>query len=1049
MKIKHLAIAVTLALGVSNMAIADTASSIRGNVVTSQGQAAANARVEILHVPSNSRSSATTNESGAFVSSGLRVGGPYRITITSDQGTKVYDNVFLSLGETFRLNAELEVSSVERIAVTGSSINLLNAGKMGTSTTFNAADINSMPLFERDLKDVIRQDPLVVVLGDNNSSMTVAGANPRYNSLTVDGVRQDDDFGLNDNGYPTQRSPIPMSALDQITVSTAPFTVKSGGFTGAGINAVTKSGTNELSGSFFYEYMDDAMSGKSGRPGATKADLTDFKRTVWGASLGGAIIQDKLFFFAAYEDFTEPYNTLRGPAGSGAANTATVTQADIDAVVRLAKELYGVDAGQWNITDDLKDKKLLAKLDWNINDDHRFSFTYQNTKSNAISAGAGSNATQIALDTNFYNNQQDLVAYAAHLYSDWNDRFSTQVKVSWKDVEVNQDPLRGNTYGQVQVDTPSGRVIFGPDTFRHANELTNDLFQLRLAAEYLLDDHTISFGWEHEKLDVYNLFVSNSKGTWQFHNAFNSAGVQTVNGWERFQQKAATGFSYQNAYTLNPEDAAAAFKLGTDALFVQDSWDLFDYDLTLDFGLRYERYSSNSTPRLNANFQRRYGIVNTENMDGKDLLMPRFGFNWRGIDNTVVRGGVGRFGGGRPNVWIANSFSNDGVILVQAPSSATANQTNVDFANVPEPVKQSLNPGDGNVNAVDPNFKLPSEWKYNLAVDYLLQSDYGNWDFTAEYIHSNKDRDVIWKDLHRENFTIVKGPDGRNIYTGVLASGVPNRNDILFVNGEGGRSNIYALGAATKINNLSLRFGYAHQNVKDLSSGTSAQAASNFSRYAAVDRNTSTVGTAGYEIKHRFNFTLVYNQEFFAGYDSTFTLYGERRSGRPYSWTVGPGSAFGDNNSNGGGDDRNGYLPYIPTGPNDPNVRYTGNFGWDNFVAAGLDKYAGQIMPRNTETGRYTNSLDFKFEQQIPGFMEGHKGSVYLEIKNLLNLIDSSAGRAWETEFPGYQRIANVAYDAANNQYVYSAPTARQAEPQQFRNVESAWRLKLGVSYKF
>lgn len=1049
MKIKHLALAVTLALGVSNIAFADTASSIRGNVVTSQGQAAANARVEILHVPSNSRSTATTNESGAFVSSGLRVGGPYRITIVSDQGTKVYDNVFLSLGETFRLNAELEVSAVERIAVTGSSINLLNAGKMGTSTTFNAADINNMPLFERDLKDVIRQDPLVVVLGDNNSSMTVAGANPRYNSLTVDGVRQDDDFGLNDNGYPTQRSPIPMSALDQITVSTAPFTVKSGGFTGAGINAVTKSGTNELSGSFFYEYMDDSMSGKSGRPGATKADLTDFKRTVWGASLGGAIIEDKLFFFAAYEDFTEPYNTLRGPVGSGAANTATVTQADIDAVVRLAKELYGVDAGQWNITDDLKDKKLLAKLDWNINDDHRFSFTYQSTKSNAISAGAGSSATQISLDTNFYNNQQDLVAYAAHLYSDWNDRFSTQVKVSWKDVEVNQDPLRGNTYGQVQVDTPSGRVVFGPDTFRHANELTNDLFQFRLAAEYLLDDHTISFGWEHEKLDVYNLFVSNSKGTWQFHNAFNSAGVQTVNGWERFQQKASTGFSYQNAYTLNPADAAAAFKLGTDALFVQDSWDLFDYDLTLDFGLRYERYNSSSMPRLNSKFQERYGIVNTENMDGKDLLMPRFGFNWRGLDNTVIRGGVGRFGGGRPNVWIANSFSNDGVILVQAPGSVTANQTNVDFTNVPEPVKQSLTPGDGNVNAVDPNFKLPSEWKYNLAVDYLLQSDFGNWDLTAEYIHSNKDRDVIWKDLHREKYEIVKGPDGRNIYTGVLAAGVPNRNDILFVNGDGGRSNIYALGAATKIDNLSLRFGYAHQNVKDLSSGTSAQAASNFSRYAAVDRNTSTVGTAGYEIKHRFNFTLVYSQEFFAGYDSTFTLYGERRSGRPYSWTVGPGRAFGDNASNGGTDNRNGYLPYIPTGPNDPNVRYAGNFGWDNFVAAGLDKYAGQIMPRNTETGRYTNSLDFKFEQQVPGFMEGHKGSVYFEIKNLLNLIDSSAGRAWETEFPGYQRIADVSYDAANNQYVYSAPSDRRSEPQQFRNVESAWRLKIGVSYKF
>ncbi|PKM19313.1 MAG: cell envelope biogenesis protein OmpA [Gammaproteobacteria bacterium HGW-Gammaproteobacteria-15] len=1051
MKIKNIALAVTLALGVSNAALADTASSIRGNIVTQEGQIAPNARVDILHVPSNTRSVTTSNESGSFVSSGLRVGGPYIITITSAAGTRVYDNIFLSLGETFRLNAQLEpevASGVERIAVTGSALSLLNAGKMGTSTTFNASQINSMPLFDRDLKDVVRQDPLVVVLGDATSSMSVAGANPRYNSLTVDGVRQDDDFGLNDNGYPTQRSPIPLSALDQITVSTAPFNVKSGGFTGAGVNAVTKSGTNDFKGSFFYEYMDQSLSGKSGAPGREKVDLLDFNRKVWGASLGGALVEDKLFFFVAYEDLVEPYNTLWGAAGSNAPNAARVAQSDIDEVTRIAREVYGVEAGVWNIADDLKDEKLLAKLDWNINDDHRASFTYQKTESNAINTGAGSNAGQIALDTNFYNNQQNLEAFAGHLYSVWSDRFSTELKIAWKEVDVAQDPLRGNTYGQVQVDTPSGRVIFGPDTFRHANALTNDLFQLRLAGEYLLDDHTISFGWEHEKLDVYNLFVSNSKGTWQFHNTVVD-GVVTVNGLDRFRQQASTGFSYQNAYTGNAADAAAAFKFGTDALYIQDSLDLFDYDLTLDFGLRYERYNSDSSPRLNENFEERYSMVNTENMDGKDILMPRFGFNWRGLDNTVIRGGIGRFSGGRPNVWLANSYSNDGVILVQAPGSATANQTNVDFTNIPDSVKGSLRPGDGNVNAVDPDFKLPSEWKYNLAVDYLVQSDYGNWDLTAEYIHSNKDRDVIWKDLHREKYAVVTGPDGRNIYTGVLAPGVANRNDILFVNGEGGRSNVYALGAATKFDDLSIRFGYAHQNVKDLSSGTSAQAASNFSRYAAVDRNDSTVGTAGYEIKHRFNFTLTYSPEFFAGYKSNFTLYGERRSGRPYSWTVGPGTAFGDNAGNGGTDDRNGYLPYIPTGPNDPNVRYSGDFGWDNFVAAGLDKYAGQIMPRNTESGRYTNTLDFKFEQETPGFMEGHKGSFYIEIKNLLNMIDSSAGRVWETSFPGYQRIANVAYDAAANQYVYSAPTARTEEPQTFRNIESAWRMKIGVSYKF
>ena len=1036
MKIKHLAMAVAIGLGAVSAAYAETSSAIRGSVQDAQGQVTANAQVEILHVPSNTRTVATTNQSGAFVSSGLRVGGPYTITITSDQGTIRYENIFLSLGEPFRLNAQLETaqaSNIERIAVTGTVGNLLNMGKMGAGSVFSSADIESAPLFDRDLKDVVRQDPLVVVLGDNDSSMSVAGANPRYNSLTVDGVRQDDDFGLNGNGYPTRRSPIPISAVDQIVVNTSPYNAKFGGFTGAGINAVTKSGTNEFSGSLFYEYMGDELSGKSGRSGQPKTDLGEFERKVWGLSAGGAIVQDTFFAFVAYEKLEEPSTLLWGPAGVATPNNASVTVADLDRVLNIARSVYGVEPGTWEYNPPEKDEKLLVKLDWNINDDHRASLTYQNTKSNGVAPGFASSSGRITMDSTAYDNKQNLESLAAHLYSNWTDNFSTDIKVAWKDVNTNQDPLRGREVGQVEVRTPSGSVVFGADSFRHVNVLTNELLQFRFAGEYLLEDHTITFGWDRETLDVFNAFVPYTLGQWTF------------NSIENFENRFVNSLRYENAFSGNSDDAAAAFKFTTDSLFLQNSWELFEYDLTLDFGLRYERYSSSDKPVVNQNFLERYGFDNTENLDGKSLLMPRIGFNWRATPEATVRGGVGRFGGGRPNVWVANSFSVDGVTKVRAPGNVSSNIENVDIKVIPTQVANSLQPGNGDVNAIDPNFKLPSEWKANLAVDYVLNLDgLGRWDLTAEYLHSYKDRDVIWKDLYREQFPITVGPDGRNIYS------VPdNRHDILFINGKGGRSNVYALGASTKIDKLNMRFGYAHQNVKDVSSGTSSQAASNFARYPAVDRNIPQAGTAGYQIEHRLNMTLTYSHEFFAGYNSKFTVYAERRSGRPYSWTTGPGSTFGDVGSLGGGDDRNGYLVYVPSGPNDPAVRYEGEFGWNNFVAAGLDKYAGTIVPRNTESGRWTSTVDFKFEQEIPGFAVGHKGSVYFEVKNLLNLIDSSAGRVYETAFPGYQRIANVAYDAAANQYVYSAPTARTGVPEAFRNVESAWRLKVGVSYKF
>lgn len=257
-----LCLAMTAALGASNIASAnETSSAMRGKIITPEGQAATNTKVVIIHQPSGTTREFRTNEAGTFLATGLRVGGPYMVSIDSD----VYrdtdsDNIFLQLGDTYRFSVQLEDSNLERIQVTAGRIFETN----GAASVFGEDMINRLPSFDNDIKDIARLNPLVNINGSGD--MTIAGGNPRTNNITVDGIGQNDDFGLNFGGYPTERSPISLSSIAQISVAAAPFSVRKTGFSGGAINAVTKSGTNEFKGSAFYEFTDPDLSGKVERP---------------------------------------------------------------------------------------------------------------------------------------------------------------------------------------------------------------------------------------------------------------------------------------------------------------------------------------------------------------------------------------------------------------------------------------------------------------------------------------------------------------------------------------------------------------------------------------------------------------------------------------------------------------------------------------------------------------------------------------------------------------------------------------------------------------
>lgn len=1030
------AVAIALTMATSAFA-ADTSSAMRGKVLTKSGQPIAGAEVTIIHVPSGSVKKLKANDAGVFLASGLRVGGPYKVLVDSDvYQDQELNNLFLQLGKVQRVDVAMEAAQeVERIGVVGSRHALINGSKNGIGSVYGTDAIDNAPSFDRDLKDVLRQNALVNISDDDNGEMSVGGVNPRFNSISVDGVKQNDDFGLSSNGYPTNSSPISLLAIDQVSVDIAPFNAKASGFTGASVNAVTKSGGNEFEGEVFYDYSSDSLAGTPKNEDGEDVDL-DFTRKTYGAAFSGALIEDKLFFFAAVEKSEKPFVHKYGPEGTNVSNQLEgVTTEKLDEIRDIASSVYGVDAGTYLPGLNEEDEKILLKLDWNINDDHRAAVTYQNTTGNTIRP-QHTNSYGYGLSSHWYNNSQDLKTLSAQLYSSWTDEFSTEVKVAVKDNPTSQTPFAGEGLAQVRIENGKTDLYLGTDVYRHANELDNDALNIDINGEYLMDEHSISFGIGYQKLDVFNMFVPYSLGEWKFDSI------------EDFRNKEASSFSYSNAYTGDAKDAAAEFSIKTFTLFVEDKWEL-NSDFWLNAGVRYEKVSVSGDIRTNTRYTGLYGFENTETLDGADIVLPRVGFNWLVQDDLTISGGIGRYYGGTPNVWVSNSFSNDGQINVRA-NTDDVDLSNADIDSIPAGVE--LTPGNGDVNSIDPNFKLPSDWRLGLTANYT--ADFGellgdDWNLEASYMYVKAENSVVWKELYRESSEageIVQGPDGRNIYD--VDSRAPV--DIMLTNADGGKRKTFTLSAQKNFDSgVNFYVSYANQDATELAGGTSSTANSNYAKFNSADRNNLVAGTSRYEIEHSFKLNLSYNAELFEGYNSRFSLQGERSSGRPYSWNFENGyDVFGGQNNFG----KETFLAYIPSGADDTAVRYADGYSYEQLNAVleenGLNKYAGQIMPKNTETGPWVSRLDFKFEQEIPGLMSEHKGSFYVSVKNLLNLIDSSAGKVYNTNFYNNRDLVSLDYDEDANQYIYSEGYSDSA-PTYFDAERSTWRLKVGVSYKF
>lgn len=1061
-KFSRIALAVALTVGASATAVAqETSSSIRGTVLTANGQSVSGATVTITDTRTGAVKVVESNQTGSYTLRGMRVGGPYIVEVVDSAGTKKVDNVFLTLGETLSLNLGLEDNqSIESIVVTGSRVNSA-FGSSGPVANFGLEDLEAAPAINRDIKDLIKIDPRVYIDEARSDSIQCAGANSRFNSLTVDGIRTNDNFGLGSSGYPTIRIPFSYDSIDQVSVELSPFDVQYGGFTACNINAVTKSGENEFHGGAFFDYTNDSLRGDS----LEGNDITtgSFNERRYGFNVGGALIEDKLFFFTSYEKLEGATLFDRGTGDSNAAvNVQGVSQAQIDRIAQIARDVYGYEPGEFVNSIPVEDEKIMAKLDWQINENHRASLAYNYNDGDIIRESDG-DANEYEFSNHYYTQRGEFESYVVSLYSDWTDNFSTEIRLGTSEFEATVTPLGGTDFGEVQIttnfdhdgngETSRATVYLGADDSRHANKLIYENDTIVIAGTYLLGDHVITGGYEYENLDVFNLFIQEAEGEYRFESI------------DDFEAGRPSRITYENAaFTNNPADAAAEFSYQINTAYIQDEYFWLDQDMTITFGLRYDWYTSDDLPEANQGFQDLYGFSNQQNLDGLDLLQPRLGVNWVYNDQLELRGGVGLYSGGNPNVWISNNYSNNGVIQVENRLEGLDEDGATDtlftiphtgggrpIYDIPQELFDDVAAGigrAGGINVQDPNFEIPHEWKFAIGATYTFDGDYV---LMADLLHSEKEDAAIIRDLSRER--VGTAPDGRPIYDS--ANG--RRQDFMLTNVEGdsGSSTTFSL-ALSKSHDFGLDWSvaYAFTSAEDVSPMTSSVAFSNYISPAVSDSENPGVATSNFEIPHRITLRLTYTQEFFDGYETSFTVFGTANEGRPYSYVF-------DGDLNGGFGSSVNFIDhnllYVPL-VDDPNVVYSDEFTavdadtgmsqldlFNQFIAEeGLTR--GQIMERNSLNSDWFTKFDIKIEQDLPGFVEGHTASAFFIIENFGNLLNDDWGVMYETGFPRAQEVIGGSINDSG-QFVYD----EFIEPARQTIVADAslWEVRFGVKYNF
>jgi hypothetical protein len=1038
-----------------------TTSSITGVVKSDKGEALEGATVKAIHTPSGTVYTTVSRNGGDFTIPNMRVGGPYTVQVTFvGYQTQEYKDLDLQLGEATKLTPTL-ISSAQSLAdvnVVLRKNTLISKDLTGTSLSVTRNEMDLLPTITRNINDFARLSPIAQVRSSNTDGspmgISFGGQSTRYNQFAIDGANSTDVFGLSSNGTNGGQAginPIPFDAISQLQVILAPYDVTQGGFTGGGMNAVTRSGTNTLHGSAYGYYQDQSMVGKSI---TTNSKYPKFSNYQYGARLGGAIIKSKLFYFVNYEGLSRTQPIANQPGGPDG-----ISQIDVATAKTLGdyvKKTYGYDPGSINgINTTRKSNSVFARIDWNINDKTKLMVrdNYVNGNNYIIS---DSKSTMV-FGNGGYNFTTKTNSFVAELNSNISNRESNLLRFTYTSIRDKRDV--GSPFPSVTISDNGATYKLGNEYSSQANSLNQNITTLTDNFNIYAGKHTITLGTDNLIYTTKNVFLQGVNGDYTYRNL------------DGFYNDSAMS-QYQTTYSRDPKNplGAASIKMGQFSLYAQDAYNIED-NFKLTYGLRADMPVFFNNPVSNDAFNGSdiaiaNGVNNSKPPKSKILLSPRVGFNWDVHHNaqTQVRGGVGVFTGRVPMVWVSNQYSNTGVATIKYTAKAADIAANNITFNPGHPYQGTpTTTPPSEVDVTDRNFEAPRTLRANLALDQKLP-----WGLVAtiEGVYTKTIKDIKYQDINLApaSLTLDLGNGvTRPFYNAVKNN--PNYTNVLLLGNtnKGYSYNVYVRLQKPFIKGWTASVAYSLGHSYGLNDGTSSTALSNY-RFAYNINGLNNLDLARNNNDQGSRVTLMLAKKFTYGkFASNLGLFYTGQSGQTLTYVF-----FGDLN----GDDGSTVTRYSTAGGADimflptsaANFKASGGLTPDEEFAAFqtyvnsdpyLKSHVGKNLARNGSRLPWENHVDFKFAEEY-SIVGSHKITLSVDILNVGHLISKDWGKAYYASNQELQPLDVAGFNQTDNTvtplYTFSPNFGSDKytnKPWSYSDYLSRWSMQIGLRYSF
>lgn len=1014
-----------------------TTSNIRGTVMDDENLPLLGANIVAVHTPTGTKYGAITNEEGRFNLLNLRVGGPYEVTISYiGFKTETSSDLYLTLGATLNLDLKLKSDSQaleEVVVVSDRGTGTFGSDRTGAETSVGKRELTRLPTISRSAQDFTRLEP-------TSSGNSFGGRNDQFNNFSLDGAIFNNPFGLDSPtpGGQTGAQPISLDAIDQIQVSTAPYDVTQSGFTGASVNAVTKSGTNELHGTVYGFFRnEDLTGGKIKGEDVVKPKLS---QNQYGFSIGGPIVKNKLFFFANFEKDERDDLGSNGwipNTGTGAINESRVLESDLIAVQSALADV-GYDTGRYEgFTYGSSSTKGIFKLDWNINDKNRLAFIYNFLDASSEKPAhptaiqkRGPNFTTLQFENSGYEINNKLNSIQLELNSTLSDEVTNKLQVGYTHFDDFRNPLSAPAPSINITKGGTNYIIAGHEPFSVNNRLDQKVYQLTNNLNIFKGNHTYTVGFSFEKFEFDNSFNLTAYG----FDLFGGVDIADFDATSYDFDGPRATFEANNQVPDGQGWNLAETNVGQLAFYVQDEWNVTD-DFKLTYGVRFDKplffdsaekaqdvidrgFVIADQPYVNPNTGETVFIDNTQMPNNDWLISPRVGFNWdvEGDRSLQVRGGSGLFTGRFPFVWLGNQIGSPDVFFLQA---------------------------------VDPDYKFPQVWRTNLGVDKRLD---GGLILTGDLSYT---KDINGAHVQHWGLTdpsgSLAGVDNRPIYTAddQLNGFGLGAGPFVFTNSDKGRIWNASFKAQKTFNNgLYAMAAYSYLNAKDVNSIEAEITSDAFAGNPIVNNvNTDVLSYSKYGDTHRFIGVASKNWTYGNGkWATTLSTFFEYAQGARYNYVYG-----GD--INGDGSQINDLI-YIPT---------ASEIGQMNFSGAGdaqaleafiqqddyLKDNRGDYMERYAALAPWRGKWDMKFLQDYNFKVAGDKTNTIqfsVDILNVGNLINSDWGVVQQ---PNNISPIGVSVDPDTNVPTYSFDETLSDTYGFDTSLLSRWQAQFGLRYIF